>query len=126
MTFYEKVQSLCKKRGFEISNLDKALNISVSKSAISKWKNGATPRAATVKAIADYFEVSIDYLTTDAEKEDTASQKIDSDKVIIFHRNGKTESRHFTREQMKLLYTMMDFISSSEPTSDVETKDENS
>lgn len=67
MTLYEKVQILCKREGFEISNLGEKLGISVTKGSISKWKSGAMPRANTVKAIADYFGVSPEYLTSDVD-----------------------------------------------------------
>ena len=63
MTLYEKVEMLCKQRGINISNLGDAVGIKVDKSTISHWKKGAVPRASTVKAIADFFEVTVDYLT---------------------------------------------------------------
>lgn len=66
MTLYEKVQSLCKSEGFEISNLGEKLNIGITKGTISKWKTGATPRASTIRAIADYFGVDAEYLTDDS------------------------------------------------------------
>lgn len=66
MTMYEKIQILCKNQGFEISNLgDKIPGISVTKGTISKWKTGAIPRAGTLKAIADFFGVSTEYLTSE-------------------------------------------------------------
>ena len=66
MTLYEKIQVLCKKEGFEISNLGEHIpGLNVTKGSISKWKSGAVPRAKTVKAVADYFGVSIDYLKDD-------------------------------------------------------------
>lgn len=67
MTLYEKVQVLCKKEGFEISNLGEVTGIKVSKGSISKWKTGACPRAETVKAIAEYFHVTPESLTSDTE-----------------------------------------------------------
>ena len=66
MTMYEKIQILCKNQGFEISNLgDKIPGTSVTKGTISKWKSGAVPRASTLKAIADFFGVSTEYLTSE-------------------------------------------------------------
>ena len=67
MTLYEKVQILCKRDGFEISNLGEKLGIDITKGSISKWKSGSIPRANTVKAISDYFHVSPEYLTTDTD-----------------------------------------------------------
>ena len=63
VTLYEKIQVLCKKNGFEISNLGEKIGIKIAKSSISKWKHGSMPRASTIKAIADYFGVPIEYFT---------------------------------------------------------------
>lgn len=65
MTLYEKVEILCRKKGINISNLGDAVGIKLDKSTISHWKKGAVPRASTSKAIADYFGVTVDYLTND-------------------------------------------------------------
>ena len=63
MTVYERVRRLCNNQGINISNLgDHLPNASVSKSTISGWKNGSTPRPAIIKAIADYFDVSPEYI----------------------------------------------------------------
>lgn len=80
MTLYEKVQSLCKSEGFEISNLGEKLNIRITKGSISKWKDGATPRASTIRAIADHFGVDAEYLTDDSI---TAPQYIHDNHGII-------------------------------------------
>jgi transcriptional regulator with XRE-family HTH domain len=116
MTLYEKLQTLCKNRGFEISNLGGVLGINLSKGTISKWKKGAMPRAATLKAIADYFGVSVPYLMGEEiiETKNSVEKTSEGDEVIIFHRNGKTESRRFTKEQMEVLYSMMDIMNASE------------
>lgn len=112
MTMYEKIQSLCKSRGFEISNLGGALGISLSKSTISKWKTGAMPRAATLKRIAEFFDVPVTFLTDDSEEgaPQIPSKTKDYSDVVIYNRNGKTETRRFTKEQMEVLYSMMDLI----------------
>lgn len=63
MTMYDRVRRLCNSQGIDISNLGQYLpDANVSKSTISGWKKGATPRAGIVKAIADYFNVSPDYI----------------------------------------------------------------
>ena len=63
MTMYERVRRLCNNKGINISNLGQHLpDVNVSKSTVSHWKNGVVPRAGVVKAIADYFEVSPEYI----------------------------------------------------------------
>ena len=63
MTLYDRIRRLCSGRGIDVSNLGEYLpNANVAKSTINGWKNGAVPRAALVKAMADYFEVSPEYI----------------------------------------------------------------
>ena len=63
MGLYDRIQSLCRSKGFAISNISENIpNVNISKGSISKWKSGAIPRASTLKAIAEYFGVSVDYL----------------------------------------------------------------
>ena len=83
---YEKLQSLCKSRGFEISNLGAALGINLSKSAISKWKTGAMPRAATLKCIADYFGVPVSFLTDGSDEgvSVVGTDKKEYEEVVIY------------------------------------------
>lgn len=75
MTLYEKIEMLSIKKGISISNLGEAVGIKLDKSTISHWKKGAKPRPDKVKAIADYFNVSIEYLLNEEEiKEEPQKQ----------------------------------------------------
>ena len=61
MEFYEKIQELRKQRGITQEELAKALY--VSRTAISKWESGrGYPNLDSLKAIAKYYGVTIDYL----------------------------------------------------------------
>lgn len=65
MTLYDRIRRLCNSQGIDISNLGEHLpDANVSKSTISHWKNGTVPRAGLVKAMADYFDVSPEYILT--------------------------------------------------------------
>lgn len=73
MGLYEKIQALCRSKGFEISNLGEHIpNVSITKGSISKWKNGAVPRANTLNKIAEYFGVSSEYLRGEESFDDSA------------------------------------------------------
>ena len=66
MSTYEKIKTLCEKHGFAISSIGQKIpGISINKASISGWKNGSRPRPDKIKAIADYFGVSIEYLLND-------------------------------------------------------------
>lgn len=110
MTLYEKVEMLCKQKGINISNLGDALGIKVDKSTISHWKKGAVPRASTVKAIADYFEVTVDYLTNGSATVETAFNTVNGNNNIIG--NGNTVGTSLTDHQKALLelFDKMDIV----------------
>lgn len=72
MTLYEKVQLLCQKEGFAISNLGERIP-GLPRATISGWARGSVPRPEKLKAIADYFGVDVSYLTS----EDSAASSND-------------------------------------------------
>lgn len=41
--------------------------LGISTGAVANWKNGVIPNGKTLQKIADYFDVKIDYLLSDAE-----------------------------------------------------------
>lgn len=83
MTMYEKVRNLCKSKGLEISHLCQVLpDVKLSKSTISGWKCGAVPRAGTIKAIADYFGVTPEYLTND-DAPDISVATINAQQAVV-------------------------------------------
>ena len=64
MTTYERIKALCKKEGFNISNIGVVIpDLRVSKASVSDWKKGATPHPDRLKTIAEYFGVTVEYLT---------------------------------------------------------------
>lgn len=58
--FWERFEQLCKKNGSKPNPVVKELGL--SNSITTKWKNGAIPNGEILLKIADYFNVSIDYL----------------------------------------------------------------
>lgn len=110
MTLYEKVEMLCKQKGINISNLGDAIGIKVDKSTISHWKKGAVPRASTVKAIADYFEVTVDFLTNGSTTFETAFNTVNGNNNIIG--NGNTVGSNLTEHEKALLdlFGQMDIV----------------
>lgn len=74
--FYQTFIQLCKERGVAPSNV--AQEIGLNKSSVSYWKKGAIPKAETLKAIAQYFNVTVDYLTGLDELETTIATVVNS------------------------------------------------
>lgn len=65
MDMKERVQELCKKNSISVSELEKTLGF--GNGYISKLGQ-STPNTSKIKLIADYFNVSIDYIITGEEK----------------------------------------------------------
>lgn len=60
----ENIQRLCKEKGTSIASLERTLGM--GNGTISKWAN-ATPKVTNLKAVAEFFSVTVDELL----KEDT-------------------------------------------------------
>ena len=92
MTFYDRIEELRKKRGISQGALEKELGF--SNGSFSKWKS-SMPTPERLKKLADYFQVSVDYLVTgeilepaelyhlDAKIAETAQQIYENDKVLF-------------------------------------------
>lgn len=64
MTIYERIEGLRKSKGLSQGKLEKQLGF--SNGSISKWKN-STPNAERLQKLADFFNVSVEYLMTGKE-----------------------------------------------------------
>lgn len=73
--FYDRFIFLCKKRNIKPTPL--VLEMGLSSSNVSQWKKGSTPRPEVLQRIADYFQVSVEYLLSgdDNKKEPAPIQK---------------------------------------------------
>ena len=66
MEFNEKLQELRKKKGLTQEELSKSLY--VSRTAVSKWESGrGYPNTDSLKEIAKFFSVTVDYLLSSSE-----------------------------------------------------------
>lgn len=74
MTIYERIESLRKSKGLSQGKLEKQLGF--SNGSISKWKN-STPKVERLQKLADFFDVSVEYLMTG--KEDEQKEKDNTD-----------------------------------------------
>lgn len=58
----EKIIALCEAKGISVAFLEKALGI--GNGTIRAWDQ-SVPRADSLKRVADYFQVTMDYLMSD-------------------------------------------------------------
>ena len=64
MNFYERIETLRKNRKISQGALEKELGF--SNGSVSKWKN-SMPTPERLKKLADFFQVTVDYLVTGEE-----------------------------------------------------------
>ena len=70
MGFYEKYLCLCNSINKSPSAV--ALELKIGKPSVTRWKNGATPRDATVLKIADYFGITVSELMAGVGEQENA------------------------------------------------------
>lgn len=70
MGFYEKYLCLCNSINKSPSAV--ALELKIGKPSVTRWKNGASPRDATVLKIADYFGVTVTELMAGVGEQEKA------------------------------------------------------
>lgn len=58
--FYPRLLALCAERGVKVTNVVAEMNMGSGN--LSKWKAGGIPKGDTLSKLADYFQVSTDYL----------------------------------------------------------------
>lgn len=83
MKFYERFKMLCEEIGKSPTGVGK--EVGASNAAVNYWKEGHTPKHETLAKIADYFNVSINYLV--GESDNRKSGVINGDdiaKVALF------------------------------------------
>ena len=80
MSLYERIQGLCLKKGITIRQLSEKLDI--GETTIYKWKN-QTAKGETLERLANYFDVSVDYLLGRTDK-DLPFDRWDKSYALVF------------------------------------------
>lgn len=92
---YERFMQLLQEKGITPYRVSKETG--VTQTTLSDWKTGrATPKTATLQKIADYFNVSLDWLTGNSEYRNLE----DFNNAISYteeSEEGKTEDKAFFR-----------------------------
>lgn len=101
--FYEILQDLCLKKSTTVTAVLKSLNISTSKG--TAWKNGSVPNGEIIKKLAEYFEVSTDYLLGNETESKTLDEQL---KGIDFALHS--ESKELTDGEKRDVIRFMKFM----------------
>ena len=63
--FYEKFLRLCEEKG--VSPTAACMDMHISDGSWRRWRDGSSPRGATIKKIGEYFNVSPSVLLNDSD-----------------------------------------------------------
>lgn len=88
MNPYEKIKELTKQKGLSVRELEKRLGY--SNGYFSKWKT-VSPNSEGLAKVADYFDVSVDYLLGRESSSDDGVPDL-ADDSAIFAFDGKPVS----------------------------------
>ena len=92
---------LCSERNIAPTVVCKAIGL--SNAAYSAWDNNSVPRQTTLKKLADYFNVSVDYLL--GKEEAAPASPIDNNKKELFDHIDQ-----MTDEQLEQLKSFAKFL----------------
>lgn len=81
--FWGRFYEACNLRGLKPNNVTKALGL--SSATATKWKNGSDPKADALIKIADYLDVSVDYLLgrSDDPNKKTSAPPVGADELEV-------------------------------------------
>ena len=103
---YMRIKELCKKNDITIAELERTLGF--GNSSVKKWKNASSPSVDKVVKIAEYFNVSIDYLLGRSDIESPISELIGDEDIILFQQARQKMTSHNKEKMIQLLKLVFD------------------
>jgi transcriptional regulator with XRE-family HTH domain len=120
--FYEQYVELCTKLNKSPSGV--AQELGISKTSVTRWKNGAIPNSKIINKIADYFEVSTDYIIkgNEEQKSDSPKSKTEKEFIVLARRTpNMSEKDHkefikFIEDSAETFFRLKGIINNDEET----------
>lgn len=78
--FWERFYNLCLQNGDKPNTVAKELGFSTA--ACTHWKEGAEPKSSVLIKIADYFDVSVDYLLGRTDDPESHKSSTNNDLIL--------------------------------------------
>lgn len=111
-----RISELCKEKSISINQMLKETNL--NKSLVDNLKKGSIPSIDKIEGVADYFNVSIDYILGKSDQKEKPTAIADGEPVkedvVIFHRDGKTQRKKLSKDQLAMLMAMVDALPESD------------
>ncbi|ATH93354.1 hypothetical protein ACH95_00900 [Bacillus glycinifermentans] len=101
MITFERVKKLCKDRGISLSRLEE--NVGFGKNSTYSWKQN-NPSSDKLKKVADYFNVSVDYLLGRTDDPKIQGQ-YDIDTIAAHH-----DGEDWTEEELREIERFKEFV----------------
>ena len=99
MTFWKRYCELCSQKGTSPNAV--ASQLGFSNATCTKWKNGSIPSSKSLAKIAEYFNVSTDYLLGN-ETEEEQLDEIDQQILVLMRK-----SRDLPTDDKKKFYEVV-------------------
>lgn len=112
---YQRIKTLCAERGITISKLEDDLGF--GKSSIKKWEKISSPSVDKIELVANYFNVSTDYLLGRTDIKSLVSDFFEDD-VISFQRAREKMNIKDRERMMAMLKIGFDFAFSDQEDDD--------
>lgn len=94
---YQRIKKLCEEKGISINKLENEIGVACS--SLQKWKNTYSPSMDKIIKIANYFNVSVDYLLGRVDVK-TPIPEILGDNDMISLQRAREKMPQRDREQM--------------------------
>lgn len=104
---YTKIKELCAKHGITMAKLEE--DTGLSQSIIRKWKGGTSPSIDKVRLIAQYFNVSSDYLIGLSDISSPAEELIGDDDFVSLQRAKSRMSPQDRERMMQMIRLGFDY-----------------
>lgn len=109
---YSRIRELCADNGVTINKLETEMGMSAG--SISKWKHSVSPTIDKISKIANYFNVSIDYMVGASAIRSTADTLVGDPDYISLQRARERMTERDRSRMMGILRIGFDYAFSDE------------
>lgn len=103
MNLVQRIRNLCNSQNLTFAELERTLGF--SNGQIRRWEK-TKPGIDKIQKVADYFDVSVDYLLG-REKDEYAGEQEDEE-IRIMHRGVKNMTKEDREKALKMFETFFD------------------
>lgn len=103
MNLVQRIRNLCNSQNLTFAELER--NLGFSNGQIRRWEK-TKPGIDKIQKVADYFDVSVDYLL--GREKDEYSGEQEDEEIRIMHRGVKNMTKEDREKALKMFETFFD------------------